>query len=389
MRLSAQSAQCIVDEIGGIVGQNINMMDERGYIIASTDAARLGHFHEGAKRIIDENLPEYYVTPETATESVRPGLNLPIRHEGMTVGVIGITGDYDQVVSYGQVVKKMTEILIREGTEQDEQRLGLRVRSRFLEDWVLGSGMLQAQALAERGLALGIDIALPRRVMIVSPYDLDHYINTAEGQKQLELLEMAVSGLVEREAGNIILRNAARQILLVRKRPNEEMQALAERLSRMAFASFHVRLAVGIDGDITDIHQAYMQANRSWQASRRLSGGIFFYNRVTLELFVGDIPRRTKEEYLHKVFPNCGYEELLRWMGLLEAYFAAEGSLQRAADTLYLHKNTLQYRLRRLREISGYDVRLPSHAAVFYMALLFFREMQATPLFWESGDLEK
>ena len=233
--------------------------------------------------------------------------------------------------------------------------------------------MLQAQALAERGLALGIDIALPRRVMIVSPRDLDHYISTAEGQKQLELLETAVSGLVEGEAGNIILRNAARQILLVRKRPGEDMQALAERLCRMA----------------ADIHQAYMQANRSWQASRRLSGGIFFYDRVTLELFVGDIPHRTKEEYLHKVFPGCRYEELLRWMGLLEAYFAAEGSLQRAADALYLHKNTLQYRLRRLHEISGFDVRLPSHAAVFYMALLFFHEMEAHPLFWENRDLEK
>ena len=42
VELSVQSAQRIVDEISGIVGQHINMMDERGNIIASTDGTRVG-----------------------------------------------------------------------------------------------------------------------------------------------------------------------------------------------------------------------------------------------------------------------------------------------------------------------------------------------------------
>lgn len=99
------------------------------------------------------------------------------------MGVIGITGAYEQVIGYGQVVKKMTEILIREGNEQDEKRLDQRVRSRFLEDWVLGGGLLQPQVLAERGLALGVDITVPRRVMVVSVRDLARYTDTAAGQK--------------------------------------------------------------------------------------------------------------------------------------------------------------------------------------------------------------
>ena len=47
MKISSESAQSIVMEIGNIVGQNINMMDEKGYIIASTDPERVGAFHEG------------------------------------------------------------------------------------------------------------------------------------------------------------------------------------------------------------------------------------------------------------------------------------------------------------------------------------------------------
>ena len=64
MKISSESAQSIVMEIGNIVGQNINMMDEKGYIIASTDPDRVGSFHEGARRILDRQLDELYIKPE-------------------------------------------------------------------------------------------------------------------------------------------------------------------------------------------------------------------------------------------------------------------------------------------------------------------------------------
>lgn len=376
MQLSVQSAQRIVGEIGSIVKQNINLMDAQGYIIASTNSSRIGHFHEGALRIVQECLPELYVTPAQATATVRAGLNLPIMHSGAIVGVIGITGEYDQVIGFGQIVKKMTEILMRESTEQDEKRLDLRVHSRFLEDWVLSGNLQPPQALAERGQALGIDIALPRRVMVVSIRDLDHYIDTAEGQNLIEKVETAIASMTQNDVGNIILRNTARQILLLRKRSDEEMYAFAKKLTDMAKAKFDVCLSAGIDGGTSEVHKAYAQANKAWRSAHLSPNGILSYDRVTLEIFAGDISRRAKEEYLRKVFRGCGYEELCRWIGLLEAYFAAEGSLTLAADALYIHKNTLQYKLKKLEELTGYDVRLPSNTPVFYMAMLFFKEVE-------------
>ena len=52
LRLSRQGAQAIVEEVGAIVGQHINMMDPEGYVIASTDPERIGTLHEGARKII-------------------------------------------------------------------------------------------------------------------------------------------------------------------------------------------------------------------------------------------------------------------------------------------------------------------------------------------------
>ena len=152
MRITKKSAQQIVEEIGKLVRQNINLMDETGHIIASNDPARIGKFHEGAYRIISQHLPEFYITPELENElpDVRRGINLPIVVDGQLQGVIGITGDYDAVIEYGQIVKKMAEILIRERSELDNRQLDLRVRSRFLEDWILGTGLNNPRTLPER-----------------------------------------------------------------------------------------------------------------------------------------------------------------------------------------------------------------------------------------------
>ena len=46
----------IVTNISNIINQHVNMMDEHGMIIASTDSGRIGTFHEAALRIISENL---------------------------------------------------------------------------------------------------------------------------------------------------------------------------------------------------------------------------------------------------------------------------------------------------------------------------------------------
>ena len=94
MRISKSSAQEIVEEIGKLVKQNINLMDETGHIIASNDPARIGNFHEGAYRIITNHLKELYITPELekTLPLVRQGINLPIEVDGDAEGVSGITG---------------------------------------------------------------------------------------------------------------------------------------------------------------------------------------------------------------------------------------------------------------------------------------------------------
>ena len=376
MKISNTSAQQIVEEIGKLVRQNINLMDKTGHIIASNDPNRIGNFHPGAHMIITQHLKEMYITPEMERSNtlLRQGINLPIVVDGQVEGVIGITGFYDEVIQYGQIVKKMAEILVKERMAMDEHRLDQRIRTRFLEEWVMGDGLANLQSLAERGFSLGIDISLPRRCVVVSPRRLELYMDSLEGQEYLERVESVVTSHLP--AGAMVLRNTGRQILILPKRANREMKNLCIQLADAVQQQLDVELVCGIDGSAPDIHTACLQAGRAWRFANHAAQSIVEFDTLHAELVLDHIPKDRKIDYIQRIFPGCTQAQIREFIFLLDAWFAADGSLNAAAQALYIHKNTLQYRLKRLSEITGLDVRRPRQAPALYLAVQFYLELE-------------
>lgn len=70
---------------------------------------------------MDEGLKELTVPDDDTYQGTRSGINLTLEIEGQVVGVVGITGNEEEVSRYGQVVKKMTEILLLESYLKEEK----------------------------------------------------------------------------------------------------------------------------------------------------------------------------------------------------------------------------------------------------------------------------
>jgi len=56
-------------------------------------------------------------------------------------------------------------------------------------------------------------------------------------------------------------------------------------------------------------------------------------------------------------------------VGTLEAFFAQNTNVSRTAKALYVHRNTLTYRLQRIVEISGFDLDDAESRLAFQVAL--------------------
>lgn len=375
--ISKVAAQAIVEEIGAEIKENINMMDNTGVIIASTDPERIGQMHEGARRIITEGLPELYISREMETVTTRKGLNLPLIVGGKIVGVVGITGEKERIAGYGNIVRRMTEIMVLDSIQKDARRYDRRVRFRFIEEWIRKSGSLYRKDFIERGKHLGIDVTKRYRVFIICFKDYQSLSDTLEGQRLLEEMETSIRHESERRK-ILYLREPTSQICLVPRCSDEILEKIAKQLAQIIEKKYGRAIAVGFDSSLSDetsVRQRYIEANKA-ALSAMSQGKLFeYYDDLNIELFLNEISEDTMEEYLDKLFGVTDSEQRGYYMSLVDSYFIYDGSITRMAEALYMHKNTLQYKLKKMAEITGKDIRLPSHAPVYYMALRFYQRL--------------
>ena len=134
MKLSTQIASSIVKEINQVIDENINIMDAKGMIMASSDPNRIGNFHEGAHTVVEHNLDQLIIKSENEYKGSKPGINIPIRFREETVGVIGMTGSSEAVLNQGSIIRKMSEILLLDNYYRDQKTMEEKVRLRFLND---------------------------------------------------------------------------------------------------------------------------------------------------------------------------------------------------------------------------------------------------------------
>ena len=95
-----------------------------------------------------------------------------------------------------------------------------------------------------------------------------------------------------------------------------------------------------------------------------------------------------KEAAIYPEFVNETVGELMKYdmenhtdyMEILEAYFENECSIIHTAQALYCHKNTLSYKLDKVKKILGYDI-LKNENRVRIMVAIYILRL-GTGYFW-------
>lgn len=130
--LTQSNAQKIADSIMEIVPYNINIMDQRGEIIASGDKGRIGSIHQGAVKVIEGGVM-HNVYKDTETE--RRGVNLPITYNMQILGVIGISGDVDEVLRIARIVATVAQLMVEKDVFNDILTIKETRLNNFLYEW--------------------------------------------------------------------------------------------------------------------------------------------------------------------------------------------------------------------------------------------------------------
>lgn len=344
-QLTSDLARQVVERTMSVIGRNVNVMDPHGIILASGHEDRIGAVHEGALLAAQQDrVVEIARSEALALRGVQPGINLPLRSHGQLVGVVGITGDPDQVRVLGDLIRVTAELMVDQARAAESRQWRYREREEFVGH--AAAGRLAPRELAEWAAGLGIDLEMPRRATVIARADQTQvHTEALRGlQRDLAHVRGILVGRVEPQE-LVVFSPAGRA-----RGPNQDAAALLH-------AAEGLRHATGraFTGPTTFEH-AYLTARDTLTVTGLIdsSGGAYDFDDVPLLALVRGMGEGWRGDLLAEPWQRLAAAdrsgELVATFG---AYIQHNASATAAAGALHVHRNTVRYRLTRIGEITG------------------------------------
>lgn len=167
--LTTELAQEMVERTMRILDKNINVMNADGVIIGSGERNRIGQKHDGARLVLTSgNSMEIDHEASLRLEGVRPGINLPICFREQVVGVIGITGEPEDIRHHAELVKMAAELVLEQSFLLERIQWRQRIESEIVNQLISDSDVGDHQ-LKNRAAWLGMDLDKRRIVIVFQP----------------------------------------------------------------------------------------------------------------------------------------------------------------------------------------------------------------------------
>ncbi|MGC4962700.1 PucR family transcriptional regulator [Gordonia sp. DT101] len=131
---------------------------------------------------------------------------------------------------------------------------------------------------------------------------------------------------------------------------------------------------VGVSGPFSmpiEIARAVDEARLARRSVPPGGAGLSRYGSLTLALLLVRSPDTAREVAVRTLGPllNLPDDEREEMLATLEAWFECDGSTAATAGRLHFHRNTVLYRLRKIRDLTGKSVDKPVDATELYLAL--------------------
>lgn len=374
MNLTQELAQEIVERTMNVLGKNINIMDYNGIIIGSGNKERINTFHEGAAKVLETG-EKLIVTEEEAKalRGVKTGINLPIKFNNRIIGVVGITGNLSEVESYGEIVKNLVELMLSHIFLQKEIELGNKAIENFYQQ-LIGNDINNREQLYDRAKLFNIDNTLYRKVMVIqiSPFDNMKINSEIENFNMLFNLDNTRDIFFIRGTSLVFIKS-------LKKKELKEQSSIIEKIARVIldrFESIFNSVAIGIGQTIQELDKLYLSYEGAKHALKvgekiyRSEEKIYFIDHLGYDYFIPYLKENYAEYYLdmfsfdvREVFEDTDTGIILE--GMMEN----DLNISKTAEALFMHRNTLLYRIEKIKGLTGLD---PKKAKDLFTLLLAY-----------------
>lgn len=364
--LTTEIANEIVKETSLRIDRNVNIMNNKGEIIASRDKSRVGKIHEGALEVLKRG--ETLIIPSDQNEiwrGAQSGINLPIVFQERVLGVIGITGNPDDMGELAGLVKMTTELMIRQEFIASQMEWRQRTKEMIIEELLKaapsydqisrGVNILQLK-LQPPFIILVVQIkerSIPNQTLINKLEDIIGHDNGIIGFINVNRLFIGIT--------NVDKENADKQI--------DKIYYFLKEL----YIKFRISYSLPFN-HIEAFHQSYLDCDLALNISDETEDMISFSN-LEAKAFIYQVNRSEAERFFHRVKENLSENEIQT----LAVFFSADLNIQKAAEELFIHRNTLIYRLQQIMKKTGLNPKEFHDALTLQIALWLFEKLKSNP----------
>lgn len=157
---------------------------------------------------------------------------------------------------------------------------------------------------------------------------------------------------------------------------------IADTVSSEAMAT--VRIGIGtVAANIRDIAKSYKEARIALEVGKVFDGDkyIINYDNLGIARLIYQLPTTLCELFLSEVFKKDSIDALdSETLYTIQKFFENNLNVSETARQLYVHRNTLVYRLDKVRKMTGLDLRIFDHAIVFKVALMVKKYLVSKPM---------
>jgi len=293
------------------------------------------------------------------------------RLAGVPVGVLAVAdpdqtaGDADRVALEHAATVLAMEVARLQGLEEAQPRR----RSQLVLDLIGGADL---PGILNRAQALGYDLGRPHRVIAV------------EGRRQedIDAFARAVGRAAADTGAGSLLAPRTRDVIVL-----ADAEVPWERFRAAVVAELHGgRCRLGVGGRCLDPAD-FPRSCREAGVALRLQKAVRSRELVTLfeQLGVYQVLGTAKDTAAMERFARQWLGALLDYDAIhgtqlvrtLSEYLDLGGSYDASARALSVHRSTLKYRLKRIRDVSGHDLAVPDTQFNLQLASRAWRTLQA------------
>lgn len=178
-------------------------------------------------------------------------------------------------------------------------------------------------------------------------------------------------------------------VLIKEVRPNIEsgdLEKLAFSIADTLLSEFYTRVNIGVGTVVDNVRNlavSFREAQIALEVGKVFDTdkSIISYENLGIARLIYHLPTNLCETFLKEVFKKGSIESLdQETLFTIQKFFENNLNVSETSRKLFVHRNTLVYRLEKIKKLTGLDLREFDHAIIFKIALMVKKYLSSNPV---------